>query len=182
MEKTWNDIYENNMTPALVRLRNIIGVVLGFHSVIDGIKRVEAAEIEAVLNANPDLKQDVLAKIDAVPIEISSPADMLAGLLHSLRAGRSFRMVIREESAFRWIMKNFGYDRLKLGGTSGCMANSLAPLGLRKILVYANPLTKQLLELFVDNDNLFVAAQIGDEVQLKQPRKASQREGIEAMH
>ena len=182
MEKTWNDIYENNIAPALARLRNISGVVLGFHSVIDGIKHVKASEIEAVLNANPDLKQDVMVKIDAAPIEISSPADMLAGLLHSLRAGRSFRMVIREESAFRWIMKNFGYDRLKLGGTSGCMANSLAPLGLRKILVYANPLTKQLLELFVDSDNLFVAAQIGDEVQLKQPRKAYQREGIEAMH
>ncbi|MBC8228702.1 hypothetical protein H8E77_04030, partial [bacterium] len=147
-----------------------------------GIKRVKAAEIEAVLNANPDLKQEVLAKIDSVPIEISSPADMLAGLLHSLRAGRSFRMVICEESAFRWIMKNFGYNRLKLGGTSGCMANSLAPLGLRKILVYANPLTKQLLDLFIDSDNLFVAAQIGDEVQLKNPRKAYQREGIEAMH
>ena len=182
MEKTWNDIYENSITPVLARLRNISGVVLGFHSVIDGIKRVKAEEIEAVFNANPDLKQEVLAKIDSVPIEISSPADMLAGLLHSLRAGRSFRMVICEESAFRWIMKNFGYNRLKLGGTSGCMANSLAPLGLRKILVYANPLTKQLLDLFIDSDNLFVAAQIGDEVQLKNPRKAYQREGIEAMH
>ena len=182
MEKTWNDIYEHNITPAFARLQSISGVVLGFHSVIDSIKRVKAAEIEAVLNANPDLKQEVLAKIDAVPIEISSPADMLAGLLHSLRAGRSFRMVICEESAFRWIMKNFGYNRLKLGGTSGCMANSLAPLGLRKILVYANPLTKQLLDLFIDSDNLFVAAQIGDEVQLKNPRKAYQREGIEAMH
>jgi len=182
MEKIWNNIYEHNITPAFARLQSISGVVLGFHSVIDGIKRVKAAEIEAVLNANPDLKQEVLAKIDAVPIEISSPADMLAGLLHSLRAGRSFRMVIREESAFRWIMKNFGYDRLKLGGTSGCMANSLAPLGLRKILVYANPLTKQLLDLFIDSDNLFVATQIGDEVQLKNPRKAYQREGIEAMH
>ena len=182
MEKIWNNIYEHNITPAFARLQSISGVVLGFHSVIDGIKRVKAAEIEAVLNANPDLKQEVLAKIDAVPIEISSPADMLAGLLHSLRAGRSFRMVIREESAFRWIMKHFGYDRLKLGGTSGCMANSLAPLGLRKILVYANPLTKQLLDLFIDSDNLFVATQIGDEVQLKNPRKAYQREGIEAMH
>jgi len=182
MEKIWNNIYEHNITPAFARLQSISGVVLGFHSVIDGIKRVKAAEIEAVLNANPDLKQEVLAKIDAVPIEISSPADMLAGLLHSLRAGRSFRMVIREESAFRWIMKNFGYDRLKLGGTSGCMANSLAPLGLRKILVYANPLTKQLLELFIDSDNLFVATQIGEEIQLKQPRKMYQREGIEAMH
>ncbi|MBM3236023.1 hypothetical protein FJZ31_06955 [Candidatus Poribacteria bacterium] len=182
MEKIWNDIYEYNVTPALERLRNISGVVLGFHSVIDGIKRVKAEEIEAVLNAHPDLKQEVLTKIDAVPIEISSPADMLAGLLYSLRAGRSFRMVVREESAFRWIMKNFGYDRLKLGGTSGCMANSLAPLGIRKILVYANPLTKQLLELFVDSEDLFVATQIGDEVQLKNPHKAYQREGIEAMH
>jgi len=182
MEKIWHELYEDNITPALARLQSITGVILGFHSVIDGIKHVKAAEIESVLNANPDIKQEVLAKIDLVPIEISSPADMLAGLLYSLRAGRSFRMVIREESAFRWIMENFGYDSLKLGGTSGCMANSLAPISIRKILVYANPLTKQLLELFTDNDNLFVATQIGDEVQLKNPTKAYQREGIEAMH
>ncbi|MCZ6678217.1 MAG: hypothetical protein O7E52_13310 [Candidatus Poribacteria bacterium] len=128
VEQTWNDIYEKNLTPALARLRGISGVVLGFHSVIDGIKRVKAAEIEAIFNANPDLESQVLAKIDAVPVEISTPADMLAGLLASLRAGRSFRMVIREESAFRWMLRHFGYDRLKLGGTSGCMENSLAPL------------------------------------------------------
>jgi len=182
VEKNWNEIYSRSIEPALVKLRNVIGVILGFHSVIDGIKHIDGGEIEEILNANPNLKREIIAKLNAVPIEINSPADMLAGFLHSFTAGRSFRMVIREESVFHWIMEHFGYDRLKLGGTSGCMANSLAPLGLKKILVYANPLTKQLLELFSPSDNLFVATEADNKIQLKHPHQAYQRENIEAMH
>jgi len=182
VEENWNEIYNCSIEPALVKLRYVTGVILGFHSVIDGIKRIDGAEVEGVLKANPNLKREVVAKLDAVPIEINSPADMLAGFLHSFAAGRSFRMVIRKESVFHWILEHFGYDRLKLGGTSGCMANSLAPLGLKKILVYANPLTKQLLELFSPSDNLFVATEADDEIQLKHPHQACQREDIEAMH
>ena len=156
MDQKWNTIYQHSITPALERLRKVQGVLLGFHSVIDGIKRVRPGEIETILNADLGLKQSVQEKIDAVPIEIFSPADMLAGLLVSIKSGRSYRMVIRNEDTFRWILENFGYDQLKLGGTSGCMANSLAPLDLQKILVYTNPLAQQLLELFSDNDNLHV--------------------------
>ena len=182
MNQKWDKNYQNNVISALNRLQEVKGVILGFHSVIDGIKRVRSDEIETILNADLELKQSVQEKIDAIPAEIFSPADMMAGLLVSIKSGRSYRMVIRDKSTFQWILDTFGYDHLKLGGTSGCMANSLAPLNLQKILVYANPLTKQLLELFVGNDNLYVVDQISKDIQFTHPHKAWQHKGIEAIH
>ena len=182
MDQQWNATYQNNIIPALKRLRKVQGVILGFHSVIDGIKRVKSDEIETILNTNLDLKQSVQEKIYAMPTEIFSPADMMAGLLISIKSGKSYRMVIRDKVTFRWILETFGYDQLKLGGTSGCMANSLAPLDLQKILVYTNPLTQQLLELFGENDNLYVVSQVDGNIQLRHPHKAWQHKGIEAIH
>ena len=182
MDQQWNATYQNNIIPALKRLRKVQGVILGFHSVIDGIKRVKSDEIETILNADLDLKQSVQKKIYAMPTEIFSPADMMAGLLISIKSGKSYRMVIRDKVTFRWILETFGYDQLKLGGTSGCMANSLAPLDLQKISVYTNPLTQQLLELFGENDNLYIVSQVDGNIQLKHPHKAWQHKGIEAIH
>jgi ADP-dependent phosphofructokinase/glucokinase len=62
------------------------------------------------------------------------------------------------------------------------MANSLAPLNLQKILVYTNPLTQQLLELFGENDNLYIVSQVDGNIQLRHPHKAWQYKGIEAIH
>ena len=101
MDQQWNATYQNNIIPALRRLRKVQGVILGFHSVIDGIKRVKSDEIETILNANLDLKQSVQEKIYAMPTEIFSPADMMAGLLISIKSGKSYRMVIRDKVTFR---------------------------------------------------------------------------------
>ena len=54
MDQQWNATYQNNIIPALKRLRKVQGVILGFHSVIDGIKRVKSDEIETILNTNLD--------------------------------------------------------------------------------------------------------------------------------
>ena len=69
MDQKWNTIYQHSITPALERLRKVQGVLLGFHSVIDGIKRVRPGEIETILNADLGLKQSVQEKIDAVPMD-----------------------------------------------------------------------------------------------------------------
>lgn len=111
MREIWDDIYSEDVPPAFDRLRGVKGVALGFHSVIDGIKRVDPAEIEAVLRRDPALCRAVAEGLNhPPPVEIGSPADALVGLLHSLRAGRTFRMVIHTETAFRWILETFGCD------------------------------------------------------------------------
>ena len=178
----WNGLYEEAIPKALKRLQNIPGVVIGFHSVVDGIKRVVPSQVRAVLG-DPEVRGISLEHLRKMPEEISTAADFIKGLLYTLHEGRSFRMVINEEGAFRWIMDRFGYDRLRLGGTSGCMANALAPLGIRRILVYANPPTRALMDLFGRYDNLWVLASSGEgKTALRHPWEAGQQGGLRALH
>ncbi len=179
IQANWENLYREAVPKKRTSLEAVPGVILGFHSTIDGFKRVVPTEIEKVLNEDPTLQEEVLSRLGAVPSEISTPADLLVGLLSSLQKGKALQLMIREEATHNWIMDNLRYDNIRMGGTSGNMANSLAPLPLPQILVYANPLTKEQAELFSDADNLFV---INSKGKLEHPQKAWQGEGIYAIH
>jgi ADP-dependent phosphofructokinase/glucokinase len=178
----WDGLYERIIPNALERIQQIPGVVVGFHSVVDGISPIAASQVEALLE-EAEIGDISLGDLKASPEEIKTPTDFVIGLLYALQAGRSFRMVINEEAAFHWIMDRLKYDRLRLGGTSGCMANALAPLQIPRILVYANPPTRQLMELFGLYDNLWVIVQSAEgKTVLKHPWDAWDDEGIRALH
>ena len=182
MERAWEEIYRRVRDTGLALLAGIEGVALGFHSVIDAIKRIRPGEIEAALEADPALRREVLDRLETMPVEAETPADVLIGLLASVEAGRSLRLVVRNEEIVSWLMAHFGYDRLRLGGTSGCMANALAPLGIRRVLIYANPLTRELAELFGEEKALVAFSEEGRRLVLKPPREAYAEEGIRAIH
>lgn len=178
--KRWEGIYQANWRKGLARLRHISGVVLGFHSVIDGVKRVESANLERVLERR-GITASNSERSASLPGEIFSPEDFLACLMDSMRKGKAMQRMIRDVGVSQWLMEEFGYDFLRLGGTSGNMSSALAPLGV-KILVYANPLTTDLAELFVQADNLKVLTEEDGRHMLKTPRAAASRRGIEAIH
>ncbi len=156
IQVNWDSLYERAVHNNRANLESVPGVVLGFHSTIDGMKRVNPAEIEKILAEDSALAKEVISRLGTIPAEIRTPADLLVGLLNSLQNGKALQLMIREETTYTWIMEHLGYDNIRMGGTSGNMANSLAPLPLPRILVYANPLTKEQAELFVPSDNLFV--------------------------
>lgn len=174
----WDDLYAEALTSGLQAVSEVPGVVLGIHSVIDGLKRVSA---ESIANAMRDitLRERVLASLDDVPREINSPVDMLCALVSSMMKGKAMQLMIRNQETADWIMSEFGYDTLRMGGTSGNMANSLSPLPFPRLVVYANPLTHELAELFMPSPNLFVLA---DDGQLKHPMEAAKGKGILALH
>ncbi len=78
--------------------------------------------------------------------------------------------------------ENTGYDELRLGGTSANMGSILSHIGLPMVIVYANPLTRELAQLFPNNDNLYVFTRKGDRIKLKHPEDAWRDEGIFAVH
>lgn len=175
MEQHWNNIYTSTIEEAVDRIGKIPGVVLGFHSTIDGLKRIEPVKVETALKEHAPKEQ--------LPIEINDPADLMTGMLHGLIPGKALQLMIRNENTFRWLMEAFGYDELRMGGTSGNMANALSPLNFQKILVYANPLTKEQAQLFNDDENLLVLKQDADgSFQLHHPHQAWEGEGIKALH
>ena len=154
-------------------------MIFGFHSTIDGLKRVVPRRDRKGPQGKPALEEEVSRRLGTLPAEIRTPADLLVGLASSLQRGKALQLMITEEAVYRWVMDNLGYDQIRMGGTSGNMANFLAPLPLPRILVYANPLTKEQAELFADSENLFVINQDGE---LEHPHKAWRGEGIFAIH
>ncbi len=179
IQTNWQTLYETALDKSFPALESIPGVIFGFHSTIDGLKRVVPEEIEKVLKENPALEEEVSRRLGTLPAEIRTPADLLVGLASSLQRGKALQLMIREEAVYQWVMDNLGYDQIRMGGTSGNMTNFMAPLPLSQILVYANPLTKEQAELFVDSENLFVINQDGE---LEHPHKAWRGEGIFAIH
>jgi ADP-dependent phosphofructokinase/glucokinase len=180
LRNTWNQLYQENLSEGFAAVRDLPGVVVGIHSVIDGLKRLDVAQLEQVLADDPDLADAALeaSEKELVPGEINTPRDFIIGLFTSFSRGKALQLMIRQESAFNWALEKLGYDFLRMGGTSGNMANSLSPLGF-PMVVYANPLTRELAELFVDRPNLKVLAADGTP---KPPKEAAQGEGIKALH
>lgn len=179
IKSNWETLYQNAVHKNFPALESVPGVIVGFHSTIDGLKRVIPEEIERILSEDPTLEEEVIRRLGTIPSEIRTPADLLVGLASSLQNGKALQLMIREKATYEWVMQHLGYDEIRMGGTSGNMANSLAPLPLPKILAYANPLTREQAELFVDSANLFVINQTGN---LEHPHTAWQGEGIYAIH
>lgn len=180
LSAAWDNLYHQQLPDGFRAIRSVRGVVVGIHSVIDGLKRLNSAQLEQILAADPDLANAALSASEngAVPAEINSPRDFIAGLFSSFSRGKALQLMVRQESVFKWMMEQLGYDFPRMGGTSGNMANSLASLGF-PLMVYANPLTKELAELFVERPNLRVLASDGT---LKPPKAAAQGSGVEALH
>lgn len=174
----WEELYREALEDGWKKLQRIPGVITGFHSTIDGLKRVDEILLKKLLEQFPHIKE--------LPNEptsvIRTPEDFMTDLLISIREGLAYQRMIENEETFKWMLENIGYDQLRLGGTSANMASLLSPLPLNKILVYANPLTKELAELFPDRENLFVLTREDGKPVLKSPRKAWKDQGIFAIH
>ncbi|MGI6082657.1 MAG: ADP-dependent glucokinase/phosphofructokinase [Limnochordia bacterium] len=180
LRNAWDQLYQENLPQGFATVRELPGVVVGIHSVIDGLKRLDIAQLERILADDPSLADAALeaSEKELVPGEINTPRDFIIGLFTSFSRGKALQLMIRQESAFNWVLEKLGYDYLRMGGTSGNMANSLSPLGF-PMVVYANPLTRELAELFVERPNLKVLAADGT---LKAPKEAAQGDGIKALH
>ncbi|MGB9682431.1 MAG: ADP-dependent glucokinase/phosphofructokinase [bacterium] len=174
----WDELYQQALEKGWEKLQNIPGVITGFHSTIDGLKRVDENLIAELLKQFPELK--------TLPEEptstIGKPLDFLTDLLVSIKNGLAYQRMIEDEKTFNWVLENIGYDYLRLGGTSANMASLLSPLPIKKILVYANPLTKELAQLFPERDNIFVLKERENKPVLLPPKKAWDEEGVFAIH
>ncbi|RJP25386.1 MAG: hypothetical protein C4527_17100 [Candidatus Omnitrophota bacterium] len=178
----WETLYRDAHARGMERLQSIPGVACAFHSVLDGWIRITPSLLHSILDSNAELHKAAMAGCKGeYPCEINTPADFVSGLFHSLYKGAALQLMIRSEETYRWALATFGAGELRLGGTSGNMARSLAPLGI-PVTVYANPLTVELAERFGDYDNLRVISQSKDGYRLQKPIDAAFEQGVFAIH
>ncbi|MDI6734706.1 MAG: ADP-dependent glucokinase/phosphofructokinase [bacterium] len=169
IERIWNKIYRETLPISLEQIDKLGDVVLGFHSTIDGLKKVKFSDIQRLINNNPELKEKIKRKWGTVPQTINSVEDIFIGLFTSMERNQGLQLMIQTEDIHKWIIENLGYDKLRLGGTSGNIANSLSPLGFKKIIVYANPLSQELATLFNNDNNLYTIIKEDKKYILKHP-------------
>lgn len=176
----WEERYRKAWLELTRRIATTKGVVVGFHSVVDGLQRINP-EWFAPLAADQALVAEVERRAGEVPLDLESPADLVLALLESLRTGKALQRMIRSEALYQWVKDHIGYVRPRLGGTSGNMANSLAPLGL-PLVVYAYPLSRPLAELFVPANNLTVLVEEDGEFHFVPPGMAPAADELKALH
>jgi len=175
----WEVRYERALPEGRRRLGDQCGTAILFHSVLDGRLAIRPGTVERVLDADPDVKQEVIERWGSVPDEIVSPADVILGFAASFGDGRAMQRMIRSEQVFQWVLDRFGYDELALGGTSANMAVAVAALGVKRVLVYANPLTRPLANAFPDDDAIET---IGPDGTLGTPREVARGDDVFAIH
>jgi len=171
-------LYRESFEFGLEEIKKVKGVTLGFHSVIDGLQILDTKKVEEEIAPFED---EVLERVERedIPVFIETPQDFFTGLVYAFSKGKALQIMIFDKETYRWIMEKFGPGKLRLGGTSANMAVALAPFGFKKVLVYANPLTKDLAELFPEFENIYVLSPKGE---IDHPRRAWEGEGIFAIH
>ena len=190
--QVWEETYSATYRRMMERYPDAASMprpILGFHTTIDGLKRIVPEQVEAVLDADPELAREVKARVEAgdVPDEILSVADLLVGMLVSVSKGKALQRMIRNSAVHEWCLAALGYDRLRAGGTCGNMVSMLAPLGFEQILLYVNPLTREQAELLPPHENVkVIVAEEGADgaasYRLTTPAKAWREEGVKAVH
>ncbi|MBD3267495.1 hypothetical protein GF373_12580 [bacterium] len=178
----WDSLYQNAYQRGLQKIQALDGIACAFHSVIDGIIRLTPEILDRVFASKPELIEAAKAGHNGtLPEEILTPADFICGLFYSLQKGRALQRMIRSKETYEWALETFGSGELRLGGTSANMARSLVPLGIPTI-IYANPLTTDLANLFGEFENLKVITKAGDGFALQTPQEAAREDGVFAIH
>lgn len=118
----------------------------------------------------------VRRRMEEFPRQIEEPIDFVARLIHALKTGKPMAVPLVNEGLQVWFDSRFKYDVERIGGQAGIIANLLANLDFRKVIVYTPHLARKQAEMFVDRPNLFYPVVDSGRLVLKHPHEAY-REG-----
>ena len=114
----------------------------------------------------------VRRRMDEYPREINEPIDFVARLVHALKTGKPMAVPLVNEELQSWFDSHFKYDVERIGGQAGIIANLLANLDFRKVIVYTPHLARRQAEMFVPKKNLFYPVVENEKLVLKHPHEA----------
>lgn len=137
--------------------------------------------VDAIVYLNDEIIQKLIdefgaevvrRRMDEYPREINEPLDFVARLVHALKTGKPMAVPLVNEELQPWFDSHFNYDVERMGGQAGIIANLLANLDFREVLVYTPHLAKRQAEMFVKKPNLFYPVVEDGKLLLKHPWEA----------
>ncbi len=118
----------------------------------------------------------VRRRMEEYPRQISEPLDFVARLVHALKIGKPIEVPLVNEELQAWFDSRFKYDAERMGGQAGIIANLLASLDFRRVIVYTPHLSRRQAGMFVRKGNLFYPVVDNGRLVFRHPSEAY-REG-----
>ena len=151
-----------------------LAIYTAYNTNVDAIVYLDGKTVQKLIDEFG--AEAVRRKMDEYPRQIEEPIDFVARLVHALKTGKPMAVPLVNEELHSWFDSRFKYDVERMGGQAGIIANLLANLDFRKVLVYTPHLAKKQAEMFVPRPNLFYPVVEDGRLVFKHPREAY-REG-----
>jgi ADP-dependent phosphofructokinase/glucokinase len=151
LKAIWAEKY-NTVPEQLLKLKEIPAASTAFNTNIDAIIKISGKKIQNLLEQN---------KIPAEELEnitlsrFRKPEDVLIGVVKCFSQGIAEEWVAEDRAVYLWVEKELGYDRMQMGGQAGIIANALALLGIKQVIVHTNSHPELQSKQFLDLDNLY---------------------------
>ena len=175
LKKLWAEKYKCVPTQ-LERIKEISVAATAFNTNIDAIVKISGNRLKTLLESS---KMPVEMLTNIKQTQFDKPTDVLLGIVKCFSRGIAEEWVTEDEKIYKWIEKNLGYHHLQMGGQGGIIANTLALLGIKKVITHTNSHPKLQAEQFLDLENLFALDEHGD---LKKATSISRSKDIPLIH
>lgn len=134
------------------KLSEISCVATAFNSNIDAVIKIKGKTLAELIVKNKipleDIENNKLSGF-------SKETDVILGIAKCFCRGIAEEWITDDIKIYNWMEKNLGYDRLQMGGQAGIIANTLALLGVQKVIAHTNSHPELQAKQFLDLDNLY---------------------------
>ncbi|WP_406660825.1 ADP-specific phosphofructokinase [Methanolobus sp. ZRKC3] len=166
----WEQRYSEAFSNISGLLGNIKGVFVAYNSNVDAIKHIKEHEIKRLIQLLGC--ENVQQRILDYPREIEDPVDFMARLIIAMRDGKAAEVPTYTTDLHDWLMDNLVFDKARMGGQAGIIANLLATLGVNNVISYVPWLSREQAEYYVDMPNLNCPVVEDGKLFLKHPKDA----------
>ncbi len=146
----WADNY-STAPDQLKKMVDVKGLISAFNANIDAVIKINSKDIEALIQKF-SLNEFNLIQEDKR--QIQTMEDAIRGIVHCFKSGIAEEWLVEDETVYKWLNQEIGYDKLQMGGQGGIVANVMAICGVNPVYVHCASLPSIQAKLFIDRKNL----------------------------
>jgi ADP-dependent phosphofructokinase/glucokinase len=148
MEEYWNKKYSDTTKKFKGGIYNVGPVFVAFNTNVDTIKYVDEKFLKLMDFEHFNYDEKLLEKNKN---EIKTIDDFKMGLLSSMKEGKAKEWVINDMITYDYLKTKIKYDKNRIGGQAGIVANLLSNVGVSKIIVYNPKLSIEEAKMYKKN-------------------------------
>jgi len=139
-EQFWKDRYEKVSGHFERCVKDISGIFVAFNTNIDAIEHVDSKLLKLLQIESFSQKNNAC--------EINSLDDFRTGLIASMKLGKAMEWEIKDMETYNYLLDNITYDSQRIGGQAGIVANVLAHLGMKNVVVFNPKLSEAEADMY----------------------------------